>query len=136
MGRAPVRANVRRRSHIMRQIIKDVIGCLMTGEHTSSLQSACAAWGEREVRFFCINLSSWWGRRTLMQSRHPYLSLSPAYPWYPQFRAFVESIPELRELVRFDDDACYFSDSVTDEERRAINDYAQEQPMFTTKKPV
>lgn len=69
-----------------------------------------------------------------MQSRHPYLSLSPASPWHPQFRAFVASIPELWELVRFDDDACHFSDSVIDEERRAINHYAQEHyrpPRFT-----
>src|SRR5262249_54306596 len=110
----------------VRQIIKDIIGYVMTGQHTPSLQSAYAQWGERDVRLFCIKLSSWWARRTLMQSRHPYLSLSPAYPWHSKFRAFVQSIPELRELVRLTENACHFSDSVTDDERRAINDYAQE----------
>lgn len=45
----------------MRQIIKDVISYVMTGQHTPSLQSACAERGEREVRLFCIQLSSWWG---------------------------------------------------------------------------
>lgn len=117
----------------MRQVIKDVIGYVMMGQQSSSLQSACAEWGQRDVRLFCVSLSSWWARRTLMQSRHPNLSLS-ACPWHPQFRAFVESIPELRDLIRFDDDACHFSDSVTASERRAINDYAQEHyrpPVFT-----
>lgn len=110
----------------MRQIIKDVIDYVETGQKASSLQSACAEWGDLDVRLFCIRLSSWWARSTLMRSRHPYLSLSSAYPWHPKFRAFVESIPELRELVHFRDGACHFSDSVTIEDRSAINEYARE----------
>jgi hypothetical protein len=123
----------------MRQIIKDIIEYVETGQRTESLQSACAEWSDLDVRLFCIKLSSWWARSTLMQSRHPYLSLSPACPWHPQFRAFVESIPELHELVRFHDGACHFSDTVAIEERSVINDYAKENyrpPLFTRSSAV
>lgn len=122
----------------MRQIVKDVIEYVTTGQQATLLQAACAQWSEVEVRLFCIKLCSWWARRTLMQSRHPYLSLSPAYPWHPSFRAFVESTPELRSLVDFRDGACHFSNTLENEERRAINDYAQEhyRPTLFTRSSI
>ena len=110
----------------MRQIVKDVIACVMTGKCSGTLQVQPSEFGVREIRRFCISLSSWWSRPASAQSRHPNLPMSPAYPWHPRFRAYVKTVPELRELLDFDDIACRFSAAVTPDEQYAINEYARE----------
>ena len=110
----------------MRPVIKDVIDCVLSGKCGGTLQARHSEFGEREIRRFCINLSKWWSQSERAQRLHPNLPMSPAYPWHPRFRAFVKSVPELRELLYFDDIACRFSVAVTLEEQHAINDYARE----------
>lgn len=110
----------------MRQIVKDVINCVLVGKAGVTLQAPHSEFDEREIRRFCISLSSWWSRPDRTQRLQPNLSMSPGYPWHPRFRAFVKTVPELRELLDFDDIACRFSAGVTLDERYAINEYARE----------
>ena len=110
----------------MRQIVKDVIDCVLVGKCSLSLRVQPSEFGEREIRRFCISLSAWWSRPDRTQRLRPNLSMSPAYPWHPRFRAFVETVPELRELLDFDDIACRFSAAVTLDEQHAIIGYARE----------
>jgi hypothetical protein len=110
----------------MRQIIVDVLQFVEAGDVAPSLQIALSLMGERDLRAICIHLLSWWGRGTLMHSAHPYLLLSSKYPWCQRLSAIVSAIPELRELVEIDEDACRFAGAVTSHECQLINTYVRQ----------
>src|SRR5262249_25049141 len=78
-----------------------------------------------EIRLFCIHLAEWWGRGTLLASRHPYMPMSQSYPWHTRFRVFAAAVPELDEMVRFDDQGCHFASDIPREEQQAITEYVR-----------
>ena len=109
----------------MRNIVEEVVEYLQTGVPGPTLAEAEHEYGKLDLRLFCINLASWWGRGTLMKSRHPYMQIQAGVPWHERFRIFVASVSELRELVQFKDDGCHFSEAIPREEWQAINDFVR-----------
>ena len=109
----------------MRQVVVDVIDYLKTGTSGPTLRVASERFGAPDLRFFCIQLAGWWGRGTLMVSRHPYIPMGERHPWHARFREFVAAVPELSELVQFDDRGCHFAPGVPREEWQAINEYVR-----------
>ena len=121
----------------MRQIIDDVLKFVQVGKVGSTLRPALSLMGQLELRVICINLLEWWGRGTLMRSSHPYMPISPSYPWCQRFSAMVQVSPELQEFVELDEYACRFAPGVARDEWQRINDYVREHyhpPLFTTRR--
>ena len=106
----------------MLPLVLDIAGFLNSRVVSPTLEGAAATFGETRLYFLCTELMGWWGRSTLMQSRHPFLSMAPPYAWHAEFRAFVTSIPELAALVYFESDKCRFADNVSRDTQLAINE--------------
>src|SRR5262245_17033060 len=106
----------------MRQIIKDVTQFVQNESIGPTLEPAVSLMDRRELRVIGVKLLEWWGRSTLMRSSHPYMRVSPAYPWCQRFSAMVQKVPELQELVQLEEYACRFAPTVGREEWQEIND--------------
>jgi hypothetical protein len=126
--------SIRELEEEMFEVVRDVVEYLRCGLAGGTLRAAEKKFGALGLRHFCIKLASWWGRSRLLQSRHPYLPMSQAYPWHTGFREFVESVPELRLLLQIEPDACHFSIEIPREQWQEINDYvrANYRPMLRT----
>jgi hypothetical protein len=109
----------------VRQIVQDVLEFVGTGVVAPALREAHREFGFLDLRLFCINLTSWWRRSTLLQIKDSYLPMSPPYPWHVGFQRFVVATPELCEMLRFDDRGCHFADCISREELEEINEYVR-----------
>lgn len=104
----------------MRKIVQEVVDFYNDSVAGPSLRPAEQAIGKLKLRIFCIELVDWWGRGTLLVSRHPYMRGNP-----DGFLAFVQVTPELAELVQFKDQTWWFADSICRDEWQSINDYVR-----------
>jgi hypothetical protein len=107
----------------VRKVVLDIVAFLNTGIAGDTLRATEHDFGSQDLRLFCVELASWWGRSTLMQSRHPYLGMRNDFPWQGQIRKFVESVPELKQLVCFDEESCRFAEEIGRDEWEAINEF-------------
>lgn len=111
----------------MRAVVEDVLRYLASPNPVpDTLIAAQRELGDRNLRVVCINLASWWRRKFLLQTQHPYMRLSRQYPWCQHLRTAAELTAELHELLRFEAFRCHFADSLTTEDIAEINAYAQE----------
>ncbi|MCE9555817.1 MAG: hypothetical protein K8T91_20915 [Planctomycetes bacterium] len=111
----------------MRQIIEDICRYLSSPKPVpETLIAAHRELEDLELRFICLELASWWGRTTLLQSRHPYLTVPPVATWSKNLQTAVSVTPELCAIVRSEGDRYWFAEQLTREEIQEINAYVQE----------
>lgn len=108
----------------MRQVIRDIVAYVEGGGVGATLLPGQGFLDPKQLRFVCLSLCGWWGRGTLLRSRHPYLTFAPSMA--AEFRRFFEAVPELNGLITCDNACIRFAEGVTRDEWQMINSFVRE----------
>jgi hypothetical protein len=113
----------------MRQIVQEVVAYIDWGKAGEGLREAELRFGADELRYFCMRLAGWWYGELL--SDPPWqlstsLLIGSDHAWQQAFRMFIQSVPGLTELVKCDPIGLHFAESISQEERLAIQAWVRE----------